>query len=73
MKKHNQMARVLLLCLFLGASGHPVSAQDASHEETARTEDSSDWGLLGLIGLVGLLGLRKKPLQEDQAGPKGVV
>lgn len=49
---------------FLAAGTQPLIAQDASNPETARSRDSSDWGLLGLIGLIGLLGLRKKSRED---------
>lgn len=46
---------LLLLC-------GDAMAQDASHLETATSEDRGDWGLLGLLGLIGLFGLkRRKP------------
>ena len=52
---------IAMAFLFLLPEGTPqVMAQDASHYETATSEDSGEWGLLGLIGLVGLLGLEKE-------------
>jgi MYXO-CTERM domain-containing protein len=64
MKKINQCMFAAILCVFLTGNA-PLAAQDASHPQTATSQDSSDWGLLGLIGLIGLLGLRKKKEPED--------
>jgi hypothetical protein len=38
-------------------------AQDASHLETATSEDKGDQGLLSLLGLIGLFGLKRKKLK----------
>jgi MYXO-CTERM domain-containing protein len=53
-----------LICSLLTTGTQPLLAQDASNPQTARSQDSSDWGLLGLIGLIGLLGLRKKGRED---------
>ena len=57
--------------MLLSLAAPAVTAQDASHYETATSRDSSDWGLLGLLGLIGLLGLKKKkhpqgPVRTDR-------
>ena len=58
MKKTPRILIAILLCCTLINGPTALRAQDASHIETAKAEDSSDWGLLGLLGLIGLLGLR---------------
>lgn len=64
MKNIKHILIAMIFSLWLPAGTPQVMAQDASHYETATSEDSGDWGLLGLLGLVGLLGLRKKKSPE---------
>lgn len=64
MKRITRFAAAALICSLLTTSTQPLFAQDASNPQTARSQDTSDWGLLGLIGLIGLLGLRKKDREE---------
>lgn len=64
MRKIIQFTTAAVLCLFLTGSINVAKGQDASHPETATSQDASDWGLLGLIGLIGLLGLKKKKADD---------
>jgi MYXO-CTERM domain-containing protein len=67
-----KMLRILIasfFCLAFAGGSNRLIAQDASHMETAKAEDSSDWGLLGLIGLLGLLGLRRRPRTDITVDP----
>lgn len=64
MKRITRLVIATLICSFLTTGTQPLMAQDASNPQTARAQDSSDWGLLGLIGLVGLFGLRKKDRED---------
>lgn len=52
---------MLILLLVCG----DAMTQDASHLETATSEDKGDWGLLGLLGLIGLFGLKRKKAEAN--------
>jgi hypothetical protein len=64
MKRITKLLAATLVCSFLTTGSQQLLAQDASNPQTARSQDTSDWGLLGLIGLIGLLGLRKKGRED---------